>query len=89
VFCRYQMLAKIEKIVDSSVRVQKSLCLMRRLESPHTSLPNPGWVMGTLGSIIGVLGGVMGRIRDEFSVSDTVTPQLVGDDSSGLTDTRS
>ena len=26
----------------------------------------------------------MDRIRDEFAVSDTVTPQLVGDDSSGF-----
>ncbi len=40
--------------------------------------------MGKLGSIIGVLGGVMGRIRDEFAVSNTVAPQLVGDDSSGF-----
>ena len=31
----------------------------------------------------------MDRIRDEFAVSDTVAPQLVGDDSSGFTATRS
>jgi len=31
----------------------------------------------------------MDRIRDEFAVSDTVTPQLVGDDSSGFIATRS
>ncbi len=31
----------------------------------------------------------MDRIRYEFAVSDTVTPQLVGDDSSGFTATRS
>ncbi len=31
----------------------------------------------------------MDRIRYEFAVSDTVTPQLVGDDSSGFTTTRS
>jgi len=30
----------------------------------------------------------MDRIRDEFAVCETVTPQLVGDDSSGDTDTR-
>ena len=80
---------KIEKIVDSSVRVQKPLRLMSGFEPPHTSLPNSGWLMRKLGSIIGVLGGVMDRIRDEFAVSDTVTPQLVGDDSPGFTATRS
>ena len=31
----------------------------------------------------------MDRIRDEFAVSDTVTPQLVGDDSPGFTAARS
>jgi len=45
--------------------------------------------MGKLGSIIGILGVVMDRIRDEFAVSDAVTPQLVGDDSSGFTAARS
>ena len=30
----------------------------------------------------------MDRIRDEFAVCETVTPQLVGDDSSGDTDIR-
>jgi hypothetical protein len=32
--------------------------------------------------VIGVLGGVMGCIRDEFPVGNPVTPQLVCDDSS-------
>ena len=80
---------QIEEIVDSSVRAQKPLGLMRGFESPHTSLSDPGWLMRKLGSIVGILGGVMDRIRDEFAVSDTLAPQLVGDDSSGFTATRS
>ncbi len=88
VFGRYQMPPQIEQTVDNSVHAQKPLSLMRRLESPHASLSNSGWLMGKLGSVIGVLGGIVDRIRDEFAVSDAITPQLVGDNASGFTATN-
>ena len=73
---------QIEQIVDGSVSAQKPLCLMNRLESPHTALSNSGWLMRELCPVIGVLGGVVDSFRDEFTVGDSVTPQLVCDDSS-------
>ena len=55
---------------------------MKGLESPHAPLSHPGRLMGKFCPVIGVLGGVVGYIRDELPVGNPVTPQLVCDDSS-------
>jgi len=40
--------------------------------------------MRELRSIVCVLGGVVGHIRGDIAMSDSVTTQLIGNDSSGL-----
>ena len=82
------MPAQIEQIVDSSVGSQKSLCLIGGLKPPHAVLPDSRWLMREFRPIVGVLGGVVDRIRDKLSMSDTVAPQLVCDDSSRFFATR-
>ena len=73
---------QIEQIVDSRVGAQKPLRLMSGLESPHAAFPDSRWLMREFRPIVGVLGGVVDCIRDKLSMSDTVAPKLVGDDSS-------
>ena len=73
---------QIEQIVNGRVGAQKSLRLMSGLESPHAALSDPRWLVRELGSIVGVLGGVVDCIRDKFSMSNTVASKLVGDDTS-------
>ena len=69
---------QIEQIVDSSVRAQKPLGLMSGFEASHDPLSDPGWLMGKLCSIVGILGRVMDRIRYEFAVSDPIASLLIG-----------
>ena len=84
-----QMPPQIEQIVNGRVGAQKPLRLMSGLESPHAALSDPRWLVRELGSIVGVLGGVVDCIRDKFTMSNTVTPQLVGDDTPRFITTHS
>ena len=60
--------------------IQESLGLLRRFESTHAPLSHPGWLMGRFGTVIGIPGRVVDRIRDQLSVCNTVRPhESLGD----------
>jgi len=69
--------AKIEQIVNSRMRTQKTLGLTRRFKAAHAALSYPGWFMWLLGSIIRILWRVVDSFRDKFPTSDTVASQLI------------
>jgi len=66
------------------MRVQKPLSLPHRLESPHPSLPYSGRLVGLLCSIIAVLFSTVDCARNQFPVSNIITPQLIRHDLSRL-----
>ena len=66
------------------MRVQKPLSLPNRLELSHPSFSNPGRLMGLLCSIIAVLFSTVDCARNQFPVSNTITPQLIRHDLSRL-----
>jgi len=57
---------------------------MSGLKSPHATLSDWCWLMRELRSIVRVLRGVVGRIRGDIAMNDSVTTQLIGDDTSGF-----
>ena len=57
---------------------------MSGFESPHAALSDSRWLMPELRAIVRVLAGVVGCIRGDITMSDSVTPQLVCDDPSGF-----
>jgi len=81
---RNKLPTQVEQVVYSGVGVKKPLRLMSGLESPHATLSDSCRLMRELRSIVCVLGGVVGRIRGDIAMSDSVTTQLIGNDSSEL-----
>ena len=81
---RYQMPTQVEQVVFSRMGVENPLRLMSGFESPHATLFDPGWLMRELRSIVCVLSGVVGCIRGDIAMRDSVTPQLICDDTSGF-----
>ncbi len=56
---------------------QEALSLLRRFKAAHDPFSNSRWLMGEFSPVIGILGCIMNRIRDEFSMCDSITSQLV------------
>jgi hypothetical protein len=84
-----QVPTQIEKIMDSSMRTQKSLCLPGRLELPecrttHTAFPHPSRFMGLLSPIILILLCTVDRLRHQFTVSDAIAAQFICHDLPGF-----
>ena len=70
--------------MDSDTRRYESLILPDRLELAHPSLPDTGIFVRLLYPIVGVLRCIVKGLRDQLSMGDAITPQLVGDDFPGL-----
>ena len=66
------------------MRVQKPLSLPNRLESPHPSLPYSCRLMRLFGSIILVLLSTVGRVGNQLTMCNSITPQFVGNDFPGF-----
>ena len=80
-----QMATKVEKITDSRMGSEKSLCQPNRLESPHPSFPHPGRLMRLLHPIILIPFSTVDHIRHQFSMGDWITAKFVRHDLSGFT----
>jgi len=78
------MPSQIEEVLDSSMSTHKSLRLLYRLEPPHPSLPHPSRSVQLLCSIILILLSTVDRLGHQLPMSNTIAPQLVGHDLSGL-----
>ena len=55
------------------MHAQKSLKLNNRFKFTHAPLSNPCWLVRELHAIVGILKSIVNRIRNEFSVRDTMT----------------
>ena len=79
-----QMPSDSEEIQDDAVDRQEALRLIRRFEPPHLSLSLPGWLVGDLGSVVGVARGVVRHGGHRPAVRRSVAAELVGDETPGL-----
>jgi len=64
---------------------QKSLSPPDRLEFPHSSLPHPGWLMGLLDSVVGILVIHLNGFRDHLPAGNAIATQLICYDFPGFT----
>ena len=72
------MSAKVEQVVYSSVSTQKTLRLLDRFELTHAPLSHSRRLVRQLGSIVRILRSIVNRLWNQFSMSNTITPQLIG-----------
>ncbi len=84
------MTTEIKQVVNCGVNIQESLTLVNRLESSecrttHAPLPNPGSLVGKLSSIISVLRCIVNDIRNQFTMCNAITSQLIRYDLPWLT----
>ena len=56
---------------------QEPLSLSHTFKSTHDPLSNSRRLMGKFCSVIGILTGIMNRIRDEVSMCDPIASQLI------------
>jgi hypothetical protein len=84
VLSRYKMPSQIEQIGNGSVSSKESSRLFHRFELSHPSLPDSGRLMRLLCPIILILFSAMNHIRHQLTVSNSIAPQLVSHDLSGL-----
>ena len=59
------------------MNTQESLSLLSRFEATHTPFPDSCRLMRKLCSIVGILGGIVNRIRYQCAMGDTIASQLV------------
>jgi hypothetical protein len=71
------MTTKIEYISNRRMSRQKLLSLPSQLEFPHTPIPHPNRFLRLLGVVILIYFGAVQRLRYQFQMSYTVTPQFV------------
>ena len=65
--------------------IDESLCLPHRLETPHSSLPYPGRLVRLFGPVVLILLSAVDHFRNQLTMSNTVTTELVRHDLPGLT----
>ena len=74
------MPVQVEQVVDGGIAFQKSLGLLDRFETPHTSFSDPSRLMRKLCPIVRILLCVVIGFRDQCSVCDAITAEFVRDD---------
>jgi hypothetical protein len=67
------------------MNAQETLRLLCRFETAHAPLSYPRRLMRQFGTVIGILRRIMNRVRDQFSMRDAVTSQLIRDNLPGFT----
>jgi hypothetical protein len=70
--------------MDSSMDGDESLSLLCRFESPHPPLPDSGRLVALLSKVVLILFGTVDRLGYQFTMSNTITPQFICIDLSGL-----
>jgi len=78
------MPSKIEQIRYSGMGAQESLSLADRLKLPHPPLPDPRRLVRLLCPIIFILLSAVDRLRDQFTMGNSVASQLIRHDLSEL-----
>jgi hypothetical protein len=68
---------------------QESLSLLHRFESSHPTLSHPGRFMGLLCPIIRILRSIVDYVRNQVSMSNAITAQLICDNLPGFAPMRS
>ena len=69
--------AQDQENVDGRMSGQKTLRQLYRFESPHHALPYWCLLIQQFSTIVGVLRDGVDRFRDQFSMRDPITPQLI------------